>query len=108
TNGLDAVEHRHRNVGNYHIGAEPFNGGDELPTIRDGTRDIELGLKQPLQSFNNNFVVISDQYPRSGHALPLNGINMSIPVPFPGAAFMDIVPLISRTRSLILDRPRPA
>src|SRR5208283_1030951 len=71
TNGLYAVEHRHRNVDNYHIGAEPFDGGDELSTVRDGTRDVEVGLKQPLQSFNNNFVVISDQYPRPGHALPL-------------------------------------
>jgi hypothetical protein len=48
----------------------PFSTGYKLTTVRNDSDDVKVGVEQPLQSFSENFMVVSYQQPWFGHTCP--------------------------------------
>ncbi len=68
TPGLDAVEHRHRDVHQHHVRLELLGHGQQGAPVRGGPDDLEPRLEQPRERFGQERVVIGQQDARAaGH-----------------------------------------
>src|SRR5262249_27578976 len=106
--GLDAVERRHGDVRDDHVGPVLPGGGHQLPAVGHHAHDLELGLEQAAQPLGEYRVVVGDQDARPGHGLlRASGTRTSTVVPRPGAEVTESLAWMRRTRSSMLDIPSP-
>ena len=58
---VDAVEMRHRDVGDDHVRPQSLGGLHQRPAVFDHGNELELLVEQPLQAFGNQAMVIGKQ-----------------------------------------------
>src|SRR5215472_12273192 len=101
---LDAVQLRHGDVGDDHVGPELARRLYQRASVFHDTGEIELLRQDALQPLGDDAMVVGQQHAGPAHA----GTHATTVVPRPGVLSMSSSPRSRRTRSRMPARPRLA
>ena len=65
---VEAVEQRHADVDDDHVGPQLAGRLEQGASVRDGADDVELGLQQVLERLRDQHVIVGEQDSRPLHA----------------------------------------
>ena len=107
---IDAVEHRHANVHQDHVGPVGGGHGHRVRPVAGGAdnRDVVAGVEKRCEAGAHDLLIVGDHHPdRCRHGAP-TGRSATISNPPSGWPPTVSVPPIASTRSRIPTRPNPA